>query len=101
MRTGDHVRHRASGEIWEIAYHRKGYICAAGWPDGEVPEGDVELVKEATDAEHEKAVEAWMNAPSGDSQRRVWCVKDTYPETVAKIQARFARSASSCDGETR
>jgi len=58
MRTGDHVKHRPTGETWVVAavYPTEGKLAWCGWPPGQANIADCELVHECTDDEHFKLV---------------------------------------------
>lgn len=83
FRTGDHVRHKPSGEVWSVAYadHEKGVFSAAGWPDELAQLSDVELVKAATDEEHLLEVAAWKKIPG---ERRAMQIARLYPDSWAR-----------------
>lgn len=56
MRTGDHVRHRPSGEVWVVAYVRPETddLAWCGWPHGLARMYDCEMVKACSDEDHVK-----------------------------------------------
>jgi hypothetical protein len=63
FRAGDVVRHRPSGEEWTLAYGHGDFVSACGWPEGEAYARDCDLVKAASDEEHEAMLRVWADAP--------------------------------------
>lgn len=59
FRAGDTVRHKPTGETWHVAAVERGHVMPAGWPETIAFSDDCELVKAATDDEHEREVESW------------------------------------------
>ncbi len=46
--TGDTVRHLPTGETWTVAHVESGYLAWCGYPEGEVPVSECQLIQEAT-----------------------------------------------------
>lgn len=59
FRAGDVVRHRPTGEEWQLAHCEDGRVAWCGWPEGQADAADCELVRAATDEQHRAMLEAW------------------------------------------
>ena len=60
--TGDVVRHRPSGEEWLVAYVDGDRLAWCGWPPGDAPLLDFELVRKATEKEYWATVHMMENS---------------------------------------
>lgn len=56
LRAGDHVRHIPSGRAWVVVWanYETGYLVPAGWPPGQAKIADCEVLRVASDAEHQE-----------------------------------------------
>lgn len=67
IRAADHVRHKPSGETWVVLWANAEHdqLAAAGWPSGVVKLSDCELVKAATDEDHNALLDSLERAVDG------------------------------------
>lgn len=84
---GDPPVHRE--ETWCVAYadHESGKLAPAGWPDCEVDLSTCELVRSATDEQHEAHVKLWADRVD-QRDRRTRHVERLYPAAWAKAGAK-------------
>lgn len=67
MRAGDIVRHRPSGEQWQLAYADQGKVSPCGWPEGVADESDCEVIEACSDGAHIAMLQTWADkGPSRD-----------------------------------
>ena len=92
LRCGDTVKHRPSGETWEVAYadYASGYLSPSGWPEGLAKIAECELEERCTEEEHKAAVSRWLDHPhsrEGDRvDHRIAMVRRLYrPEEEARL----------------
>jgi hypothetical protein len=57
FRTGDTVKHRPTGEQWQLAYADGLDVSPLGWPATVAKATDCELIEAASDAQHRAIVE--------------------------------------------
>lgn len=71
IRCGDTVRHKPSGEEWQVAYadYAIGYMSWADGPQGMARIEECELINSCSDFMHRTAVAGWEDMTGTDHRR--------------------------------
>ena len=71
IRAGDTVKHRPSGETWDVSATRDQDLIPAGWPESIAIIIDCELLTAADDEQHLKMLLEVLSS-KGNGLRYVW-----------------------------
>ena len=71
FRSGDIVKHRQTGETWELAVDEEdGKVMPNGWPESMAEAKDCTLITEVTDEARMENLESWAAKGKGHEHER-------------------------------